>query len=333
MLTPRENVLQAFKHKETVWTPNAFTDLDRVLQSTVMERYEGKETGFDEFGVQYNYVPEADSPMVRPGTFKLTDITKWKEQIVFPDVDMYDWEAGAARDTAGWDRKNKFSVVMLYNGSFERLHALMGFEDALIALMDEPEATSDFFSAFVDYRIKLFKKIAHYYKPDSVMVFDDYGTDCSMMMSPNVWREVIKPHVCRAIDAVHECGMYYILHSCGYIKPIFPDFVEMGADCVHPLQFANDVGELKRKFGKQITFTGGFNNTGIFDSPTVTEEEIRSEVRRVLEDVAPGGSYIAWQTILDKNSQKIFLDEIMKDSAPKMLAAGVTLPDLAKLFT
>lgn len=331
-MTSRENVLLAFKHKETMWTPNMFTDFDRVLQSTVMERYEGKETGFDEFGVQYNFVPQANAPMVTPGTFKLTDITKWREQVQFPDVENYDWEAGSARDTAEWDRENRFSVVMLYNGPFERLHSLMGFEDALIALLEEPDACSDFFSAFVDYRIKLFKKIAQYYKPDAVMVFDDYGTDNSMMMSPNVWREIIKPHVSRAIDAAHACGMFYILHSCGYIKPIFPDFVEMGADCVHPLQFANDVGELKKKFGTNITFTGGYNNTGIFDSPTVTEEDIREEVRRVLREVAPGGSYIAWQTILDRNSQRIFMDEVMKDSIPKMLAAGVTPPDWQKLF-
>lgn len=331
-MTPRENVILAFKHKETLWTPNVFTDFDRVLQSTVNERYEGKESGSDEFGVNYTYVPEADAPIVTPGTCRLPDIIKWKDEIVFPDVEAYDWEAGAARDTAGWDRENKFSVVMMYNGPFERLHCLMGFENALVALLDEPELTSEFFAAFVDYRIKLIKKIAKYYKPDAIMVFDDYGTNNSMMMSPNVWRNVLKLHVKKVIDATHECGLYYILHSCGYIKPIFPDIVELGADAVHPMQYANDVSELKSKFGKQITFTGGFNNTGIFDSPTVTDEEIRAEVRRVLREVAPGGSYIAWQTILAQESRRIFLDEVMKDSAPKMAAAGVTTPDWTKLF-
>ena len=330
-MKPRDNVLLAFKHKETLWTPNAFTDFDRVLQSTVNERYEGKESGSDEFGVNYTYVAEADAPIVTPGTCRLPDISGWREEIVFPDVEAYDWEAGAARDTAGWDRENKFSVVMLYNGPFERLHCLMGFENALIALLDEPETTSGFFAAFVDYRVKLFKKIAQYYKPDAVMVFDDYGTDSSMMMSAVVWRNVLKPHIKRAIDAAHQCGMYYILHSCGYIKPIFPDIVESGADAVHPMQYANDVPELKTKFGKQITFTGGFNNTGIFDSPTVSEGEIRIEVQRVLKEIAPGGSYIAWQTILGRESRKIFLDEVMKDSAPKMIAAGVVPPDWTKL--
>lgn len=330
-MTPRENMILAFDHKETLWIPNVFTDTDRVLQSTVNERYEGKESGSDEFGVNYTYVPEADAPIVTPGTQRLSDITRWKEEIVFPDVEAYDWEAGAARDTAGWDRENRFSVVMMYNGAFERLHCLMGFENALVALLDEPELTSEFFAAFVDYRVKLIRKIAEFYKPDSIMVFDDYGTDSSMMMSPNIWRSVLKPHVKRMIDTAHECELYYILHSCGYIKPIFPDIVELGADAAHPMQYANDVPELKGRFGKQITFTGGFNNTGIFDSPTVTEEEIRTEVRRVLTELAPGGSYIAWQTILAKESRRIFLDEVMKDSTPKMLALGVQPPDWKKI--
>jgi len=331
-MTRRENVILAYQHKEPLWTPNVFTDFNLILQSTVNERYEGTGSGSDEFGVNYTYVPEAGAPIVTPGTRRLSDITNWKKEIVFPDVDAYDWEAGAARNTASWDRENKFSIVMMYNGPFERLHCLMGFEDTLIALLDEPELTYEFFEAFVDYRIKLIKKIAQYYKPDSVMVFDDYGADHSMLMSPDIWCRMLKPHLKRLIDATHECGLYYTLHSCGYIKPIFPEIVEIGADAAQPMQFCNDVAELKSKFGKMITFTGGFNNTGIFDNPYASDEEIRAEVRRVLAEVAPGGSYIAWPVILSDKAIKVFVDEVMKENAPKMIAAGVIPPDWTKLF-
>jgi uroporphyrinogen-III decarboxylase len=331
-MTLKENVIRAFNHKETLWTPNVYTDFDLVLQSTVNERYEGKESGTDDFGVSFTYVPEADAPVVTPGTFILTDITRWKEQVTFPDVEAYDWKAGALRDTAEWDRKNRFSVVMMYNGPFERLHALMGFEDALVALLTEPEYVSEFFASFVEYRIKLVQKIAQFYRPDAIMVFDDYGTATGMMMSPDVWRKLIKPHLKRLIDAAHRYGLYYILHSCGYIKPIFSDIVEMGADAVHPMQYFNDVLELKKQYGKHITFTGGFRAIETFDNPMSSEEEMRAEVRRVLKELAHGGSYIAWQTILNKQSKKVFLDEIMKDSVPKMIAANVTPPDWEKVI-
>ena len=331
-MTLRDNVIQAFKHKGTLWTPNIFTDFDIVLQSTVNERYEGKETGVDEFGVSFTYVPEAESPMVTAGTELLHDITEWRQVVRFPDVDSYDWEAGAARDTASWDRENRFSVVMMFNGPFERLHALMGFEEALISLMIEPEEASDFFAAFVEYRIKLIQNIAKYYKPDAVMVFDDYGTASAMMMSPDVWRSVIKPHIKKLIDATHECGLYYILHSCGYVKPIVPDIVDMGADAIQPMQHVNDVPELKKQFGSRITFTGGYRTMETLDNPEASEEEMREEVRRVLGELAPGGSYIAWQTLLSQRGKRIFLDEVMQDSIPKMKAAGITPPDYKDMF-
>jgi uroporphyrinogen decarboxylase len=322
----RDNVLAAFRHEDTPWTPNVLSDIDLVLQSTVNERYEGKTTGTDEFGVSYTYMEQSGTPIVTPGTEILEDITAW-ESIRFPRVEDYDWESGASRDTAGWDRENKANVVMLYNGPFERMHALMGFENALIALLTEPGAVKDFLDAFVEYRCALIRRIAKYYRPDAIMLFDDYGTNTEMMMSPELWRDLFKPRLKRLIDATHDCGMYYILHSCGYIKPIFPDFVELGADVVQPMQHVNGVRELKDIYGGEITFTGGFRALEVLDNPGASEEEMRAEVRRGLNELAPGGSYIAWQTLLSPKAKRIFLEEVMKISEPKMQALGVEIPD------
>ncbi len=319
-------MIRAVRHEQTLWVPNPYTDMDLVLQSALNERYEGQTTGSDEFGVSYTYSEAAGAPIVTPGTCVLPDIAEWKELVKFPDVDNYDWKAGAKRDTAAWDRKNKFSVVMLFNGPFERLHALMGFEEGLIALMDDPETVSDYIAAFQEYRKKMIKKIGEYYKPDAVMIFDDYGTANGMMMSPHVWRAVIKPHLKQVIDTAHECGMYYIFHSCGYIKPIFPDIVEMGPDVVQPMQACNDVEELKAEYGSKVTFTGGILSNETFDNPDASEDEMRAEVRRVVNTFGEDGGYIAWPVILSSHGKRIFLDEIMQESISKMKAAGVELP-------
>ncbi|ADK82471.1 uroporphyrinogen decarboxylase family protein [Sediminispirochaeta smaragdinae] len=330
-MTYRENTIIAYRHGMPLWTPNVIVDCNVTLQSSVNERYEGQTSGSDEFGVQYTFIPQVGAPIVTPGTEILTDISAWKKQIRFPDVDSYDWEAGSSRDTANWDRE-KFSVVQLFNGPFERLHALMGFENALIALLEYPSDVFEFFEAFTEYRIKMYKKIAQYYKPDSIMVFDDYGADHSMLLSPDCWRTLIKPHIKKAIDTVHDLGIFYTLHSCGFIRPIFKDIVEMGADAIHPMQYVNDAPALKKEYGRHITFTGGFDNIGILDNPGAEPEDIRKEVRRVLQELAADGSYVAWQTVLSKEARKIFLDEIMQHSAPKMTTAGIEPPDWTTLI-
>lgn len=320
-MTRRENVIRAIEHKTTPWIPNVVTDCHIVLQSAVMERYEGRGSGRDEFGVMYDYNEAARGPVHRIADRVVTDIPNWKKQLHFPEVDRRDWEAAAARDTAGWDRENRFTIVQLYNGMFERAHMTMGFEEVVCALLMEPEAMEEYFTAFADYRISLIRHIARYYRPDAVHIFDDYGTQTSMMMSPTTWREMIRPHLKRTIEAVHDSGMYYILHSDGYVAPLFDDFVELGVDAVQPLQICNKPGELKKKYGDRLCFCGGFDNVGVLDREDVTPEEIRAEVQRMVSEMADGRSFLAWRSTFCRYPD-VYMNELSKVIVPQIRAAG-----------
>ena len=319
LIRPRDNMILVMKHKEPYWIPNNITDCDVVLQQAVQERYEGNTEGKDEFGVEFVYDKESRGPVVRPGYKAFDEISDW-HKLIFPDVENRDWEALAAKDTANWDRENKFSIVQMYNGMFERAHIMMGFQEVLMALLEEPEEMEEWFQTFTDYRCKVIKKIGQYYKPDAIMIFDDYGAKQSMMFSPSIWREMIKPQLKRMVDTAHECGMFYILHGCGYYKPIFPDIVELGVDAVHPVQVSNNPEELKEKYGDKISFCGGFDNVDILDNENCTEEQTRQEVRRVLTELAPGGSYMAWRSFLITHPD-IFMDEYWKIVGPQKKAA------------
>lgn len=324
-MTRRDNVILAMRHQETLWIPNNITDCDIVLQQAVQERYEGRGEGKDEFGVEYEFNKEANGPVQKIGVKVVSDLMNWKEEVHFPDLEDRDWEALAEKDTKNWDRENRFSIVQMYNGMFERAHLMMGFEEVLCALMEDPEVMEDWFRTFTDYRISLIRHIGKYYRPDAVMIFDDYSAKDSMMMSMSVWRSLIKPQIQRMVDAAHEMGMFYILHCCGYMRPMIEDFMEMGVDAVHPVQVANRPQELKQKYGKDLCFCGGFNNVEILDREDVTEQESRQEIRRVLTEVAPGGSYIAWKPFFCRYPQ-VFFEELKPLVAEKMEKAGVAVP-------
>ncbi len=315
MIKPRDNVVLAMQHKVPYWVPNSVTDCDIVLQSAVMERYEGLDSGFDEFGVEYIYNEEARGPVLKPGTQKINNVEDWRE-IKFPDLESRDWKGAVERDTANWDRKNRFSIVSMFNGMFERAHLMMGFENVLIAMMIDPDEIGGWFKRFTDYRVNLIRYIAKYYKPDAVMIYDDYGANDSMMFSPELFRDLIKPQLKRLVDAAHECGMYYLLHGCGYYKPIFPDIVEIGVDAAHPVQVMNNPVELKNKYGHEICFLGGYDNVGKLDGDDATEEETRKEARRVLTELAPGGSYLFWQPFFCRHPEA-YMDEYWKIVGPQ----------------
>lgn len=309
-MTKREQLLGVYAHKNIGYVPNFFTDFDFLKPETMDERAEAG--GKDWFGVEWEFVPLVLASMVKPGTKVLTDITKWREQVHFPDLDAIDWEAAAARETAGWDRENKISYLMLINGMFERTHALMGFEDAFVAMYEEPEEYQALVDAITDYKVKLIEIMGKYYHPDVLCFHDDYGANDRLLMSPDLWRQFFKEPLGRVIEATHKAGIIYEHHSCGYIAPLFDELVELGIDAIDPLQITNPIRELKDKYQDRVTFVGGYDTQNVFDRPGVTEDEIRAEVARTMDLLAPGGSFVAFPLTVTFDFVPTFIDEHFK---------------------
>ena len=88
--------------------------------------------------------------------------------------------------------------------------------------------------------------------------------------------------------------MKIFYHSCGAIAELIPDLIESGIDILNPVQVSAagmDTKELKRKFGKNLTFYGGGVDTQHV-LPHGTPQEVRDEVKRRIDDLAPGGGFI-----------------------------------------
>ena len=312
-MTRREYLLQVYQHKDINYVPCFFTDFDFSKPAEINERPE--KGGLDWFGVEWEFVPAVMAPMVKPGTQRLKNICSWKEELVFPDLNSIDWEAAAASETAGWDRENKISMMMLINGIFERTHALMGFEDALCAIYEEPDAYKELIHAITDYKLEVIKIIGTYYKPDVLSFHDDFGANDRMLMSVDLWEEFFREPLKRVIDETHRQGMIYEHHSCGYIAPIFDQLVELGIDAIDPLQITNPIRAMKDKYQNRVTFVGGYDTQNVYDRPGVTEDEIRKETRRVIEELAPGGSFVAFPLTVTFDYVPIFIDEHMKNAS------------------
>lgn len=324
-ITERECNLLAFQHKDTPWVPSPATGQDTCIPTVIEEGARGYGVTSDWFGVKYIYRPDQPGPMPLESEPKIDDIEDWKEAVTFPDLDAYDWEGWAARDTAKWDRKNKMSNVILINGMFESLHMFCGFENALCNIMLDEEASSDFMSAIADYKIGLIERIAKYYKPDMIQFHDDYSSQTQLFMQKDLWRRIIRPHLKRVVEATHACGMIYQHHSCGRIHDLIPDLVELGIDALNPLQVQNCPLEIKQEFGDKLTICGGFNNQGLLDTVDVTEKEAKDSMRQTLYEMAPGGKWIAYCKFLDKFSYRNpwWLEVLDEYNAPLYEKAGI----------
>jgi hypothetical protein len=290
MITPRENYLNTFLHKPTVFTPCTMTD-GKIIgfgahNGPWFEK--GPEGGgYDGFGVRW-VTPESgnNAAIPAPNEFLLEDITDWKDVVKFPDLTGFDWES-YARDYESMDQVDRSQVLVEFgvgNGCFERLAALMGFENCLISLVSEPEACKEFFDALTDYQIEYIRQVKEHLHPDIINYYDDIATERGLFMSPATYRELIKPYHKKVFDAIHQMGMFVTQHTCGKAEDLVEDFIEIGVDQWCSVQTSNDIQALIEKYGDRITFAGGFDTNGPVARESATPDMIQAEARRVVDD-------------------------------------------------
>lgn len=126
---------------------------------------------------------------------------------------------------------------------------------------------------------------------DGILLGSDWGSQKDLLMSPDIWRELIRPGEEREYKLIHDAGLDVWVHSCGDIQRIFPDLAEMGVDVLNPLQpECMDIERIKREFGDKIAFWGGISTQQIL--PYGTCEEVREETKRVASLLSQNGGYI-----------------------------------------
>jgi len=128
---------------------------------------------------------------------------------------------------------------------------------------------------------------------DIVEIEDDLGTQNSLMISPKLYREIIKPKHKEFVDFIKmkSPNIKILFHCDGAIKEIISDFIDIGIDILNPVQVTAKgmvLEDLKRDFGKDIVFAGGVDVTVMEGS----YEDVKSCVKKTIEVLAPNGGYL-----------------------------------------
>ena len=114
-------------------------------------------------------------------------------------------------------------------------------------------------------------------------------------MSPAMYREFFKPrHAAMWKRAKELARVKVLLHCCGGVRTLLPHLIEAGLDAINPVQIScrgMNAAELKREFGKDLTFWGGGCDTREI-LPRGTPEQVRSHVKGQVKTLAPGGGFV-----------------------------------------
>ncbi|MDO4734632.1 MAG: uroporphyrinogen decarboxylase family protein [Lachnospiraceae bacterium] len=312
MITAKENMRRVITGDgDPEWMPVASQDFDIVYPSVLQERPPFGQDGIDWYGVSWvfdkgfnSFFQDMNVPLV------CDDITKWREQIHLPDYSRYNFAAAAERDLKGHDRENKFLRLFLECGAWERLHSLVGFEQAFIYMYDEPEEFKALMQAITDNREQLIRILKATYDMDAVFDMNDLGSAKTSFLSPSMYREYIQPYQKQLVDVCHELGVFYIMHSCGTVDNLFGDMIATGCDIINPIQGCNDWEYLRDNYLGKVVFEGARNLR--CEDVDATEEFIRTDIRKGIDMFAPGKKFIFDDYCMLPRNQEIMVDEATK---------------------
>ncbi len=250
----------------------------------------------DEWGVEW-YRPES-SPYYDVAHFPLAGMD-------VEDLPRYPWpDPHDPKRTAGLEDEAKrlaasdYAVIGVPSSLniLERAMLLRGFEQLLLDFAANKPFIHALFQRQMEINIGVYDDFLRIAGPylDAIRVADDLGGTQAPLISPRMYRELLKPYHREWFAFIKQrTKAKLILHSDGAIYPLLPDLVEVGIDALNPVQvFARgmDTARLKREFGDQLTFWGGIDTVNVL--PGAERAQVVDEVRRRIEDLAPGGGYV-----------------------------------------
>ena len=315
MLTPRENLLAVLNHQPAEYIPDFMQDV--FFAGATAETFENGPLGggYDAFGVKWITSDSANGQAVPDPTVPpvIPDVEDWEKYLKLPDLDAFDWKGMAEAQLAGKDRSQKLVVYATWNHIFLRFTHLLGFENALLALAVEPEASMDLMSAICDYKCRLVDYIVEYTHPDIITNYDDVSAIGGPFLSPASYREMIKPFHKKFNDKVRSYGILPSQHCCGNCAALIPDFIDEGSVLWESAQPVNDIVKIQREYGDRIVIAGGYDTQGPAAAPGVTDETIEEEVKRVIREYGPGGSFVMQAFLLSNDTDPMaFMNGVMR---------------------
>jgi uroporphyrinogen decarboxylase len=209
----------------------------------------------------------------------------------WPKVDDWDYsriceEMELKKDKALWSRSR---------GCFQTAQFMRGIDTFLVDLVLNPLYACNILDNIMDFVIQ--DVICTLEAGNGLYTFVEYNDDVaaqrSMLISPDMWRDIIKPRMITFCDIVHSYGVKVKYHSCGSIYSIIPDLIEIGVDILNPIQpLAENMDpfKLKREFGDFICFHGAVDIQDLLIN--ANEQEVKSQIKKLIEIMGDKGGYI-----------------------------------------
>jgi len=243
-----------------------------------------------EGGKRRNHRDYSTTPEIIDWPIKTKDDWKEIKKLLTPDFTRVDWASGLSRNKTAYE-EGKFCVFSGGYG-YDILQSYMKSEQLLITMVEDPGWVKEMIMTLAELTLVMADlMIRNGFKFDGAFLFNDMGYRNGLLFSPDTYMKTHYEADKIVFDYFHSKGMKVFLHSCGNVKELIPILIEVGLDCLQPLEVkaGMDLIELKEKYGDKLSFMGGIDVRLMSDPDPLKIEE---EIKRKFEVAKKNGGYI-----------------------------------------
>ncbi|MCL2826546.1 MAG: hypothetical protein FWD72_03990 [Eggerthellaceae bacterium] len=224
-------------------------------------------------------------PVHTPDKIVIKDIEHWRDYVKAPSLEFTDEQWAIAKGPYDLvDHDKAFAASFVAPGLFEQTHHLSEIKNALMYYITNPDEMHDLIKFLTEWELELAEGICSHLHPDAIFHHDDWGTENSTFLSPDMFAEFFVEPYKQIYGYYHDHGVELIVHhSDSYAATLVPSMIEMGIDIWQGAMEKNDVPALVKKYGGQISFMGDIDNKDV-DFVGWGREDVRKTVQRACDN-------------------------------------------------
>ncbi len=189
---------------------------------------------------------------------------------------------------------------------FSLAHQLVGMEKMLVDMMLETEYVVPLFEACAEFQTRIGLQLIER-GVDALWFGDDFGTQTSLLIPPETFREQLKPHYKRMIDRFKAArpDIIPILHCDGAVADLLDDIREIGFEVFNPVQPGvpgHLPADMKKNFGSRFAFWGAIDQQELL--PNGTDEELEKDIIEKITILGKAGGYLIAPAHIIQNDVK-----------------------------
>jgi uroporphyrinogen decarboxylase len=187
--------------------------------------------------------------------------------------------------------KDEKAIFWLMRGAFVRTWRLMGMENMMLKMFDDPDFVHEVAQLTLDYNLNQLDMLVEA-GLDVLVVEDDIADSNFPLISPDQFKEFVNRYNRQIVEKAHAKGLKVVRHSDGNLWSLMDIILDTGYDGLNPLEPQADMllKKVKDYCGDRICLLGNIDCVDLL--PNGTPEQVDNAVAQAIQDASAGGGLI-----------------------------------------